>query len=129
MKPKELRGSEHLDFHETDTDNRKSCPLQRQILKLGISPVTSTINAMSHLLREKDKKCDNSPFRRGQEMRYLAVHEIRLREAGETYKPTRKGKENSDCISTVWELFMSNIDNRIIEAIVDQGTITDRTPQ
>jgi hypothetical protein len=95
-------------------------------LKLGISPVTpSTRNAMSRLYRVKDKKCDISPFTRGQEKRYLAIYEIRLREAGETYLSTWTRKENSVCVSTAWKLLASNINSRIIEAIVNQETIAD----
>jgi hypothetical protein len=99
-------------------------------LKLGFSSVTpSTRNAMSRFLREKDKKRDISPFTRGQETRYLSVYEIRIREVGETYHPTWKREGNSDCVWIAWKLFMSNINTRIIEAIVDQGTITDRKRQ
>jgi len=99
-------------------------------LNLGISPVTqSTRNAVSRLLRDKDKKCDISPFTRGQETRYLDFYEIRLRDAGETYHPTWKRKENGDCISIALTLFASNINTRKIKAIVDQETITDRRHQ
>jgi hypothetical protein len=99
-------------------------------LKLGISPVTpSTRNAMCRLLREKDKKCDISPFTRGQETRYLAVYEIRFRKVGEIYHPTWKRKDDSDCVSIAWKLFTSYINTTIIEAMVDQWKITDRTRQ
>ena len=99
-------------------------------LNLGISPIRpSTRNAVSRLLREKDKKCDISPFTRGQETQYLAVYEIRLRQAGEIYHRTWKRKENSDSVSIALKLFASNINTRVIEAIVDRETITDRTRQ
>jgi hypothetical protein len=89
-----------------------------------------TRNAISRRLREKDKKCDMSPFtKEGQEMQYVAVYEIRLGEAGETCHPTRERKEKSVCVSIALQLFTNNMNNRIIEAIVDQGTITDQTHQ
>jgi len=112
VEPKEQRGSEHLYFYETDTGNMISCRLRRQVLKTWYLRRYAR-NEVSRLLREKDKKCDISPSTRGQETRYLGVYEIRLSEAGETYYPTWKRKEDCDCVSIAWKLFASNFNTRI----------------